>query len=162
MSPPRNMAMPSAHPSPLKTYTPLSALSNMQPPGSPHHMHHVHHHPKTVTISATQEISSLERHGCPSAFSAPTVYGPAPPPPTLATVAARPPYPLISKTPPDPAFVAGKFAEAIFINYAQKLFIFLGVRTDARLHLVRVQKGKFLPHIPSFSRKKKGRKEGKK
>ena len=108
ISPPRNMAIPTAHSSPLKTYTPLSALSNMQPPGSPHHVHHLHHHPKTVTISSTQEISSLERHGCPSAFSAPTVYGPPPPPPPIATVATRPPYPLISKTPPDPAYVAGE------------------------------------------------------
>ncbi|KAK7600806.1 hypothetical protein V9T40_008247 [Parthenolecanium corni] len=99
------------HPSPIKTYTPLGALSNMQPPGSPHHLHHHHHHhhpPKSVAnASSTQEISSLERHGCPSAFSAPSVYGPPPPPPpTLTTVAARPSYPLLSKTSPEPSFVA--------------------------------------------------------
>lgn len=107
MSPSRNgtLSATHAHASPVKTYTPLGALSSMQPPGSPHHVHHLHHLPKTMTIASTQEISSLERHGCPSAFSTPSVYGPPPP---LNAVAARPPYPILSKTPPEPGFVAGE------------------------------------------------------
>ncbi|XP_065208163.1 uncharacterized protein LOC135836989 isoform X2 [Planococcus citri] len=111
--PPPHVGLNANHPSPVKTYTPLGALSNMQPPGSPHHMHHLHHHPKTVTISSTQEISSLERHGCPSAFSAPAVYGPPPPPPPpLPNVPTRPPYPILSKTPPEPGYVTGYYQPA--------------------------------------------------
>ncbi|KAJ9595357.1 hypothetical protein L9F63_027258 [Diploptera punctata] len=103
---------------PIKSYTPLGALSNMQPPGSavppPHHHHHPHPHPHPHTHPppcavppqqppprAGASISPLgRRHGCASAFS-------APPPPNAAYGPHHPPPP-----PPqgqsDPAYIHGE------------------------------------------------------
>lgn len=63
-----------AQPQCPRSYTPLSALSKMQPPGT--------HHGVPVGPVGSGDLSpGGRRHGCPSAFSAPPqVYGPHPPP----------------------------------------------------------------------------------
>ncbi|KAK6634002.1 hypothetical protein RUM44_004609 [Polyplax serrata] len=86
-SEPRNCTSPRGH----KSYTPLSALSNMQPPAGaphthlpppPHHHHHLcgmgqhrpppDHYMGHGPISHQRPMSPLgRRHGCTSAFTAP-------------------------------------------------------------------------------------------
>ncbi|XP_054264721.1 uncharacterized protein LOC128987739 isoform X2 [Macrosteles quadrilineatus] len=58
---------------PCKSYTPLSALSSMQPPG--------HHHPPCQGPRGPPLSPLQRRHGCSSAFSAPPNYPPPPGPP---------------------------------------------------------------------------------
>ncbi|XP_046665733.1 uncharacterized protein LOC124357748 isoform X2 [Homalodisca vitripennis] len=83
--------------SPCKSYTPLSALSSMQPPG------HHHPHPPPCQPPRGPPLSPLQRrHGCSSAFTAPPNYppptGPPPPPPPHPDVHGyyQPAGPLIS------------------------------------------------------------------
>lgn len=92
-----------------KSYTPLSALSSMQPPGTPvqhplvppQHVGSQH----VMPLSAPQHIPHSSpigrRHGCASAFSAPPTgpYGPPPP----AHHHPPPPPP-----PSDPGYIHGK------------------------------------------------------
>ncbi|CAH1968750.1 unnamed protein product [Acanthoscelides obtectus] len=64
-----------------KSYTPLDALSSMQPPSAPPGIHHHHHHQHVMTtgpppppqhvLHATHQLSPGLRHGCSSAFSSP-------------------------------------------------------------------------------------------
>lgn len=61
-----------AMPPPCKSYTPLDALSSMQPPGH----HHQQPQPRTAPLSPIGR-----RHGCSSAFTAPPNYGPHQPTP---------------------------------------------------------------------------------
>nr|CAI5828081.1 unnamed protein product [Callosobruchus analis] len=64
------------------SYTPLDALSSMQPPSAPPGIHHHHHHqhvmatgppppPAQHVLHATHQLSPGLRHGCSSAFSSP-------------------------------------------------------------------------------------------
>lgn len=74
--------------SPCKSYTPLSALSSMQPPG------HHHGHPPVPACQGPRgpPLSPLQRrHGCTSAFTAPPNY--APPPPGQPHPQGPPPHP---------------------------------------------------------------------
>jgi hypothetical protein len=72
-----------------KSYTPLDALSNMQPPPGPGIQHGVAHQhmgpPQHVLPLPQHQLSPSRRHGCPSAFSAPHAAPPYPPhhPPPL-------------------------------------------------------------------------------
>ncbi|XP_031340964.1 uncharacterized protein LOC116169077 [Photinus pyralis] len=93
-----------------KSYTPLSALSSMQPPGTPN-QHGVPQHVNSQhviplpTSQHTPHTSPVGRHhGCTSAFSAPPPgpYGPPPPPP--------PAHHTSSSAPPgDPNYIHGKY-----------------------------------------------------
>ncbi|RZC33700.1 hypothetical protein BDFB_011188, partial [Asbolus verrucosus] len=66
-----------------KSYTPLDALSNMQPPPGPGIQHGVPHQhmgpPQHVLPLPQHQLSPSRRHGCPSAFSAPHAAPPYPP-----------------------------------------------------------------------------------
>ncbi|XP_001816051.2 proteoglycan 4 isoform X2 [Tribolium castaneum] len=83
-----------------KSYTPLDALSNMQPPPGPG-IQHPHQHmgpPQHVLPLPQHQLSPSRRHGCPSAFSTPH---PAPYPP-------HHPPPI----PGDPGYVHGYYQPA--------------------------------------------------
>ncbi|KAK5643401.1 hypothetical protein RI129_007246 [Pyrocoelia pectoralis] len=96
-----------------KSYTPLSALSSMQPPGTPN-QHGVPQHVNSQhviplpTSQHTPHTSPVGRHhGCTSAFSAPPPgpYGPPPPPP--------PAHHTSSSAPPgDPNYIHGYYQPA--------------------------------------------------
>lgn len=75
---------------PCKSYTPLGALSSMQPPGT-------HVPPPAMSPSG-------RRHGCSSAFSAPPAYGPPP------AHHRHPPGPTPPPPPdqPPPGYIHGK------------------------------------------------------
>ncbi|XP_063904967.1 bromodomain-containing protein 4 isoform X4 [Zophobas morio] len=65
-----------------KSYTPLDALSNMQPPPGPGIQHGAHQHmgpPQHVLPLPQHQLSPSRRHGCSSAFSTPHAPPPYPP-----------------------------------------------------------------------------------
>ncbi|XP_068085713.1 nucleolar and coiled-body phosphoprotein 1-like [Anabrus simplex] len=117
---------PTLVPPSMKSYTPLGALSNMQPPGAPPppphpHAHphphpppppHPHPHPPHPHPCGPRSPLG-RRHGCASAFSAPppgppAAYSQHPPPPGQPTTGPPP----VSVPPPgqqDPAYIHAIF-----------------------------------------------------
>lgn len=98
-----------------KCYTPLDALSNMQPPPGPgiqHGVTHPHMGPphQHVLPLPQHQLSPGRRHGCPSAFTAPLSAPPyPPPPPSSASTSHHHP----SQLPPEPGYIHGKQARFV-------------------------------------------------
>ncbi|KAF5302257.1 hypothetical protein FQA39_LY10296 [Lamprigera yunnana] len=100
-----------------KSYTPLTALSSMQPPGTPvpHAVpmppQHVGSH--VIPLTSSQHVPHTSpigrRHGCTSAFSAPPTGPYGPPPPAH--------HPSSSAPPSDPNFIHGELIDLVIFEH---------------------------------------------